>query len=106
MEYRMDIVKTKIKCVSLNLLFLRYKTKNVLRSLPILHMNFVKSGYLSEFSSKYGNRKMQFDIEYGDMEIRFYSTEVKPIEDMKNAMKKRMRNRQKMNIENKYRINI
>ena len=50
MEYRMDIVKEKIKCVSLNLLFFK-KTKNVLRSLPILHMNFVKSGYLSEFSS-------------------------------------------------------
>ena len=83
MEYRMDIVKAKIKCVSLNLLFLRYKTKNVLRSLPILHMNFVKSGYLSEFSSKYGNRKMQFNIEYGDMEMGFYSTEVKSIEAMK-----------------------
>ena len=69
MEYRMDIVKAKIKCVSLNLLFLRYKTKNALRSLPILHMNFVKSGYLSEFSSKYGNRKMQFNIEYGDMKM-------------------------------------
>ena len=78
----MDIVKEKIKCVSLNLLFFK-KTKNVLRSLPILHMNFVKSGYLSEFSSKYGNRKMQFDIEYGDMEMGFYSTEVKSIEDMK-----------------------
>ena len=46
-------------------------------------MNFVKSGYRSDFSSKYGNRKMQFNIEYGDMEIRFYSTEVKSIEDMK-----------------------
>ena len=46
-------------------------------------MNFVKSGYLSEFSSKYGNRKMQFNIEYEDMEMGFYSTEVKSIEAMK-----------------------
>lgn len=46
-------------------------------------MSFVKSGHLSEFSSKYGNRKIQFNIEYGDMEIRFYSTEVKSIEAMK-----------------------
>ena len=46
-------------------------------------MNFVKSGYLSEFSSKYGNRKMQFNIEYGDRKMGFYSTEVKSIEAMK-----------------------
>ena len=46
-------------------------------------MNFVKSGYLSEFSSKYGNRKIQFNIEYGDMKMEFYSTEVKSIEAMK-----------------------
>ena len=59
------------------------KAKNALRSLPILHMNFVKSGYLSEFSSKYGNRKIQFNIEYEDRKMGFYSTEVDSTEDMK-----------------------
>ncbi len=41
---------------------------------------------------------MQFNIKYGDMEMGFYSTEVKSIEDMKMLMKKRMRNRQRMNM--------
>ena len=51
-------------------------------------MNFVKSGYLSEFSSKFGNRKIQFNIEYGDMKMWSNSTEVDSTEDIKMQWKR------------------